>query len=310
MAARKVRWAANCPDGTPIIVDGVVADVDDATGTIALDDRALEIIKEIVENNPERLAMAMVPMVDFANEVHRILQKKEVREPSSTTPQPQERSPINAPQIYLDPFRDMIDKVLRLNYSQEYRYQLKLTGQQPVPPTIEDLRDGPLGRDLTLLSQIARSQIERSPDEVFALVDSILELLFWPPGTDYYTVPSGFWDEPLGKLLSVAIFQSMEADELISVGEVASLLGVTRPSVYRWLDERILRAVRDPISNRMLVVRSDVNALIVQARQYAEDFSSGTPPEADEPRPNILILPQSRRSDNGGFVRERQSSIG
>lgn len=310
MAARKVRWAANRPDGTPIIIDGVVADVDDATGVVTLDDRAIEIIKEIVENAPERPAIAMIPMVDFANEVHRILQKKERQESSVTTPQPEKRNPTNVAVISADPFLDIIDKTLRLNYLQEYRYQLKLTGQQPAPPTIEELRGGPLGYDLALLSRIARDEVERSSDEVFALVDSVLELLFWPPGIDYYTVPSGFWDEPLGKLLSVAIFHSMEADDLITIGETASQLGVTRPSVYRWLDERILRAVRNPITDLVLVVRSDVDALVDKARQYAEDFSSETDTEADESRPNILILPQPPRAEKSRVVWDRKSFIG
>ena len=76
-------------------------------------------------------------------------------------------------------------------------------------------------------------------------------------------MPHSFWDEPLGKMLSQAAkLRSVDMDDLMSIGDAAQYLGVTRPTImYRWMDNGTLNFVRDEISGRTFVIRRDVDAL-------------------------------------------------
>ncbi|CAA9587369.1 MAG: hypothetical protein AVDCRST_MAG88-4173, partial [uncultured Thermomicrobiales bacterium] len=123
------------------------------------------------------------------------------------------------------------------------------------------LREGPLGEDLSRLAQIAGGVLQAGRDEVLGAIDSVLQLLFWPVGADAYTVPRSFWEQPLGKMLSLAKLRSFEPNDLLSIGQAATVLKVTRPTIYRWMDDKALDYVRDDMSGRTFVVRQDVEAM-------------------------------------------------
>ncbi len=74
-------------------------------------------------------------------------------------------------------------------------------------------------------------------------------------------MPRSFWEQPLGKMLSLAKLRSYEPTELISIGQAANVLKVTRPTIYRWMDDRTLNYVRDDMSGRTFVVRRDIDNL-------------------------------------------------
>lgn len=169
------------------------------------------------------------------------------------------------------PFQETIDKTLRLVYSQMHRYHLKLFGKAPDAVSVEGLREGPLGRDLYRLGKLARGEEQADQDEVFRAVNSILELLFWPAGEDQYQVPRSFWEEPLGKMLSQAKLRAVDATELMSIGNAAQSLGVTRPTIYRWMDDQTLNYVRDEMSGRTFVFRRDVDVLKEEAARLQHD---------------------------------------
>lgn len=184
-------------------------------------------------------------------------------------------------------FQETIDTTLRLVYSQLNRYHVKLFGKAPDAVSVEGLRDGPLGQDLYHLARLARGEEQANQEEVFRAVNSVLELLFWPAGEDQYQVPRSFWEEPLGKMLSQAKLRAVDASELMSIGNAAQRLGVTRPTIYRWMDDHTLNYVRDEMSGRTFVFRQDVDQLHDEAAQVSHD----------------QILP---RSDNGYDRIERE----
>lgn len=159
------------------------------------------------------------------------------------------------------PYQDTIDKTLRLVYSQMHRYHVKLFGKAPDAVSVEGLREGPLGRDLYHLGRLARGEEQAHQEDVFRAVNSVLELLFWPAGEDQYQVPRSFWEEPLGKMLSQAKLRAVDPSELMSIGNAAQQLGVTRPTIYRWMDDQTLNYVRDEMSGRTFVFRHDVEHL-------------------------------------------------
>lgn len=158
-------------------------------------------------------------------------------------------------------FQETIDKWLRVVYSNQYRLMSRLYPQAIQPLTIEQLREGPLGQDLARLAALARGEVREAKERVLEAIDSVLQILFWPPAAEDYTVPRSFWETDLGRMISMAKFRDYEPTELVSIGNAAQQLGVTRPTIYRWMDDRTLGYVRDEMSGRTFVVRADVENL-------------------------------------------------
>jgi excisionase family DNA binding protein len=158
-------------------------------------------------------------------------------------------------------YRGIVDEALQLVYSQHHRIISRLYPAAMTRISLEQLREGPLGEDLSRLAQIASGAMRAGREEVLGAIDSVLQLLFWPVGSEIYTVPRSFWEQPLGKMLSLAKLRSFEPSDLVSIGNAANILNVTRPTIYRWMDDKSLDYVRDDMSGRTFVVRQDVEAM-------------------------------------------------
>lgn len=154
-----------------------------------------------------------------------------------------------------------IDQALQLVAADAHRLATHLRLTALAPLTIDELRAGPLGQDLMKLSLVARGRRRESPETVLTAVESILHFFFWPAGAEEYTVPRSFWESDLGQVLARAKLRAFEPHDLVSIGEAARRLGVTRPTIYRWMDERVLDSVRDETSGRTFVVRRDVERI-------------------------------------------------
>lgn len=168
-------------------------------------------------------------------------------------------------------YQTVVEEGLQLLYAHHYRVIFRLYPSAMVRISLDDLRSGPVGQDLARLAQIAAGVVTAPADEVRSAIDSILQLFFWPLGTASYSIPRDFWHHHLGQMLSLAKLRSFQAEELISVAEAAKRLGVTRRTIYRWLDDRSLDWVHDTGSGRVLVVRADVEAM------HADMASGGMP---------------------------------
>jgi excisionase family DNA binding protein len=162
-------------------------------------------------------------------------------------------------------YRKAIDDALLLVYSHHHRLMSRLHPDTVGVLDIEDLRAGPMGQDLGKLSAIAEGETREPKERVLEAIDSVLQMLFWPPGADTYQVPRSFWETDLGRMISMAKFRSYEPADLVSIGNAAQQLGVTRPTIYRWMDDRTLGYVRDEMSGRTFVVRDDVEFLRQQS---------------------------------------------
>ncbi len=122
-------------------------------------------------------------------------------------------------------------------------------------------RAGRLGQDLQRLAALARGRAREPKERVLSAIEAVVQLLFWPAAADDYTVPRSFWDTELGRMMALAKFRAFDASELVSIGNAAQQLGVTRPTIYRWMDDRTLNYVRDDMSGRTFVVRRDIENL-------------------------------------------------
>ena len=151
----------------------------------------------------------------------------------------------------------VIDQTLQLVASETYRLDSRLRPGMITLPTLAHLRAGPLGRDLARLAAVASGQVREPSGQVVAAIDAVLQVLFWPAGADDYTVPRTFWDTDLGRLLARAKLRAFAPSDLIGIGAAAEQLGVSRPTVYRWMDEGSLDYVHDEMSGRMFVVRRE-----------------------------------------------------
>ncbi|MCM8750394.1 excisionase family DNA-binding protein [Thermomicrobiaceae bacterium CFH 74404] len=158
-------------------------------------------------------------------------------------------------------YQKVIDDALKLLYSQHHRLMNRLYPAAVQQLSLEQLRQGPLGQVLQRLAAVAQGKISENRERTLEAIELVLQMLFWAPGAEDYSVPRSFWETDLGRLLSLAKFRAYEPSELLSIGSAAQQLGVTRPTIYRWMDERKLEYVRDEMSGRTFVVREDVEQL-------------------------------------------------
>lgn len=167
-------------------------------------------------------------------------------------------------------YQPLVDNVLQLVYSHYQRLSVQLSPNAFTPLSLDQLRGGPLGLDLSHLAELSDGQAPGPRGWVLEGIDAILDLLFWPVAADGYTVPRSFWDTDLGRFLALVKLRAYEPDELMSVTEAARHIGVSRPTVYQWMDERVLDSVRDVMSGRTLVVRRDVEKVLRFRRVFEE----------------------------------------
>lgn len=159
-------------------------------------------------------------------------------------------------------WQETIDNALRVVYSHHHRLVTSLFPEAERPLNMEELRQGRLGRDLARLAALARGELREPRDQVIERIDSVLQLLFWPPMAEDYSVPRSFWESELGRMISMAKYRAYEPSELVSIGAAAQKLGVTRPTIYRWMDDKHLGYVRDEMSGRTFVVQEDVESML------------------------------------------------
>jgi excisionase family DNA binding protein len=59
-------------------------------------------------------------------------------------------------------------------------------------------------------------------------------------------------------MLSLAKLRCHSTADLIGIGKAADLLNVSRPTIYRWMDDGTLDYVRDDLSDRIFLIRRSV----------------------------------------------------
>ncbi len=172
-------------------------------------------------------------------------------------------------------YQRVIDEALQLLYTHHHRLMSRLMPELVTDRQLNEaelrakLRQSPLGQVLQRLAAIAQGKVIEQRERILENIELVIQLLFWAPGAEDYSVPRSFWESDLGRLLSQAKYRAYEPSELVSIGKAAQDLGVTRPTIYRWMDERKLEYVRDETSGRTFVLRRDVEALRRQLRESA-----------------------------------------
>ena len=75
-------------------------------------------------------------------------------------------------------YQEVIDQALELVYSHHDRLVKQLAPEAFVPLEQDDLRSGPLGRDLQRLANLAKGHSRESKEHVLRAIEAVVQLLF------------------------------------------------------------------------------------------------------------------------------------
>lgn len=188
------------------------------------------------------------------------MQRRRRRRASSQTPDQisQTDTSISSSDI---PYHCATDKaLLQVDAMRRRLYSQLVNGDAP-DLSLEELRGGPLGQELERLVAYVEGQTHGDDRRIRVAVETVLQVLFWPTATSDYTVPRAFWGTDLGRLLSRAKLQTFHPHELVLIEDAAPVLGVTKPTLYRWLDDRTLDYAVDDHTGRIWIVRQSLEQL-------------------------------------------------
>jgi len=169
----------------------------------------------------------------------------------------------------------VIDQTLEIVYAESRRLAERIGHTAGGLLSVAELRAGPFGNDLLRLARVAAGQVREPEEAVLAAIDSVVELLFWPAAADEFTVPRRFWETELGRLLARAKVRAFAPSDLIDISAAAAHLGVSRPTVYRWMDTRMLESVHDELSGRTFVLRRSIERYQQVAAAAGDDVLLG-----------------------------------
>lgn len=110
-------------------------------------------------------------------------------------------------------------------------------GKNPPPPTMETVRQSPLGRDLELIvAYIEGHQVERNAaDEAIARV--YRALYGQTMSQKGYKLPKDWQKTPFGELIGAAHAKMIPPKDLMGTAEVMRAFAIKRQTVYDWVDE-------------------------------------------------------------------------
>jgi len=117
-------------------------------------------------------------------------------------------------------FQDAIDQALELLQTEWRRIAMRVYPEYAFPIEREQLRDGPIARDLRRLAAVARGNEMADPGDVQRAVDAVLQLLYWPAGAHAFQVPDRFWQTELGSMLAQAMARSRHAVRASRFGRI------------------------------------------------------------------------------------------
>jgi hypothetical protein len=170
------------------------------------------------------------------------------------------------------------DQTLQIVYAEFCRLAERIGQGAGGLRSIAELRAGPLGKDLARLAQVAAGQVREPEETVLAAVDSVVELLFWPAAADEFTVPRRFWETALGCLLARAKFRAFAPADFLGIPAAAAQLDVSRTTVYRWINSRMLDSVHDELTGRTFVLRRSIERCQQVAAAVEDDVLLGQRP--------------------------------
>lgn len=150
---------------------------------------------------------------------------------------------------------EMMDQALRLVADHHRELGLRL-GRQAFSPSIAELRQSPLGRDLRLLAQAAGAD----PAAVRAAAARVRETLLRPLAADDYETPAWFWTSDLGRLVARAERAAAGPDGWLTPAAAGMSLGLSEAETLDWAAAGMLPWLPDE-HGRPLIARAAVDRM-------------------------------------------------
>lgn len=152
---------------------------------------------------------------------------------------------------------EVLDQVLRLVADHHLTLGQSI-GRRIFSPSIAELRQSPLGRDLRLLTAAPSGGAD--PKAIAAAAEHVRAVLLRPLAADTYTVPTWFWGSDLGRIVARAERTAAGAAAFVSVAQAAAGLGMATSDLTAWIDDGSLSWVPDE-AGQPLLRRSAVDRL-------------------------------------------------
>ncbi len=174
------------------------------------------------------------------------------------------------------PDEEIVDQVLRLVANQHQTMGAAI-GRRAFSPTIAELRQTPLGRDLRLLAGAAHDDV--APDAIHSAATRVKDVLLRPLAADTYETPAWFWESGLGQMLARAERLAYGRGGLLTVTQAARQLSVAPGKIQEWIESGLLPAMPDAkgrpqISRAVIEHRRQVASLLEDESETEERLAS------------------------------------
>ena len=168
---------------------------------------------------------------------------------------------------------EILDQALRLVADHHRLLGLQL-GRPAFSPSIAELRQSPLGRDLRLLAHAVGSGV--LPADIRAAASRVTETLLRPLAADGFETPDWFWASELGRIVSRAERFAAGEGAWLAPAVAAMSLGTTEDDILDWAVSGVLPWLPDDLG-RPLVSRAAVDRMRMVAMKIVRDRHEAPP---------------------------------
>jgi hypothetical protein len=176
---------------------------------------------------------------------------------------------------------ETIDQVLRL-VADHHREIGALIGRRAFSPTLAELRQSPLGRDLRLLA--GASNGDASPADIAVAASRLRDVLLRPISSDDVHVPSWFWGTAIGRLTARAERNARGVSAFLSLSDAAAALDVDRATLQQWTADGALPVVPDEQGQPLVPCSAVERRRLIRLEFSVDDLA----------RPDDVVLTERR----------------
>jgi hypothetical protein len=176
---------------------------------------------------------------------------------------------------------ETIDQVLRL-VADRHRELGALIGKRGFSPTLAELRQSPLGRDLRLLAGAASG--DASPTDVDAAVTRLRDVLLRSIASDDVPAPAWFWGTAIGRMTARAERNARGISAFMSLPDAAARLDVDRATLQTWIADGALPIVPDEQGEPLIPCSAVERRRLIRLEFSVDDLA----------RPDDVVLTERR----------------